>query len=351
MNGPARYRLGLVVGKFAPLHAGHLHLIDSAAAQCEQLLLLSWCKPEPARCEAAARARWLMACRPCHRAWVFDDVTLARQCRARGLTPRALPHDTQDDATQQQFLAWLLSEVLAEVPDALFASEDYVWPAAERLAQHFGRPVAAVMVDRRRRTVPVSATQVRVDPTGTRHHLPAPVWADWVPRVCLLGGESSGKSTLAAALARRHHTRHVAEYGRELWEVQGGVLHEPDLLHIAQTQCAREDAAAHEAGAFLACDTSPLTTLFYALEQFGRADPALQDLAARRYDLLVLCAPDFPFVQDGTRRDAAFRERQTAWYRAQLAQRGMPFLPVSGPLRQRVRQVEHALGLPRACSH
>ena len=35
-------------------------------------------------------------------------------------------------------------------------------------------------------------------------------------------------------------------------------------------------------------------------------------LAARRYDALVLCRPDFPFVQDGTRRDGDFRDRQSA---------------------------------------
>ena len=174
---------------------------------------------------------------------------------------------------------------------------------------------------------------------------PAPVWADWVPRVCLLGGESSGKSTLAQALAERHGTRFVAEYGRELWERQGGVLQEPDLLHIAEEQLRREDAAAAQAGAFLACDTSPLTTLFYALDQFGRADPALVALAARRYDHVVLCEPDFPFMQDGTRRDAAFRQRQTDWYIAQLAQRGITPSRVRGSVDERVRRIEDALGL------
>lgn len=330
-----RFKLGLVVGKFAPLHHGHLHLIDTAAAQCERVLLLSWCEPEPARCDAAARRRWLQACRPQHEAWVFDQTSFAQ----------GLPADASDDATQQRFLAWLLAEVLQQKPDAMFASEDYLVPCAARLSRTLGHAVAPVMVDRNRSTVPVSATRIREQPVAHRQHLPAAVWADWVPRVCLLGGESSGKSTLAQALAERHGTAFVAEYGRELWERQGGVLQEPDLLHIAEEQLRREDAAAAQAGAFLACDTSPLTTLFYALDQFGRADPALQALAARRYDLVVLCEPDFPFVQDGTRRDAAFRQRQTDWYVAQLAQRGLTPLRVRGSVDERVRRIEAALGL------
>ncbi|WOB08840.1 AAA family ATPase [Piscinibacter gummiphilus] len=341
----SRFALGLVVGKFAPLHHGHLHLIDTAAAQCERVLLLSWCQPEPARCEAAARERWLQACRPQHEAWVFDDASLAQRCAERGLAPQALPPDASDDLTQQRFLAWLLAEVLPQRPDAMFASEDYLVPCAALLSRVFGHEVTPVLVDRARSTVPVSATRIRQQPVAHRHHLPAPVWADWVPRVCLLGGESSGKSTLAQALAERHGTPFVAEYGRELWERQGGVLLEPDLLHIAEEQVRREDAAAARAGPFLACDTSPLTTLFYALDQFGRADPALMALAERRYDLVVLCEPDFPFVQDGTRRDAGFRQRQTDWYVTQLAQRGITPLRASGPVAARVRLVEQALGL------
>jgi HTH-type transcriptional regulator, transcriptional repressor of NAD biosynthesis genes len=43
---------------------------------------------------------------------------------------------------------------------------------------------------------------------------------------------------------------------------------------------------------------------------FGQAAADLVQLAQRRYDTMFLCSPDFPFVQDGTRRDAAFRMRR-----------------------------------------
>ncbi len=342
-----RYGLGLVVGKFAPLHAGHLHLIDQAAAQCERLLVLSWCQPEPVRCDAAARRRWLAACRPQHEALVLDHATLAACCAERGMAARTLPDDASDDATQQHFLAWLLAAVLQRSPDAMFASEPYVQPSAALMAQKLHRPVAAVLVDPERRAVPISASRIRRDPAALRAFLPAAVWADWVPRVCVLGGESSGKSTLAAALAAQHNTVHVPEYGRELWEQQGGELSEPDLLRIAREQQAREDAAAQRASGVLFCDTSALTTLFYSLTLYGRAEPELVQRAQRRYTLQLLCEPDFPFVQDGTRRGEAFRQQQHEWHERELAARGAAVLRVHGPLAQRLQQV--SLALAAAC--
>ncbi len=164
--------------------------------------------------------------------------------------------------------------------------------------------------------------------------------------MCLLGGESSGKSTLAEALAGHFETLHVAEYGRGLWESKHGALTYEDMLHIAETQVAAEEEALLRAKRFLFCDTSPLTTLFYSSHLFQRADPKLAQLARRSYDLVVLCGTDFAFVQDGTRQDITFRERQHTWYVAELARRGIPFLLVSGTIEDRMAQVSARLRGP-----
>lgn len=343
-----RFALGLVVGKFAPLHTGHLHLIDHAAAHCERVLVLSWTEPGHPGCTTARREHWLRACRPQHEVCVVDGERLARWRAARGLPAATLPPDDSSDATQQHFLAGLLADVLQHRPDAMFASEAYVEPCAAVLAARFGRPVTPVLVDPARARVPVRARDIRADPLSHRRFLPDEVWADWVPRVCLLGGESSGKTTLAKALADRLGEPWVPEYGRELWERQGGRLDEPDLLHIAQEQVSRERKAARAARRVLVCDTSPLTTLFYAQAMFGRADPALDALAGRPYALHLLCEPDFPFVQDGTRQGDAFRRRQHAWYLREAAARGLPLLRMCGTPDRRVAQVLRALGLPDA---
>ncbi len=60
-----------------------------------------------------------------------------------------------------------------------------------------------------------------------------------VRRIAVLGAESSGKSTLCVALARRYDTLWVPEYLREFVDTHGRVPFESDQFGIARTQRAR----------------------------------------------------------------------------------------------------------------
>ncbi|MFZ4874571.1 AAA family ATPase [Janthinobacterium sp. Mn2066] len=346
-SGLHRYTRGLVVGKFCPLHRGHELLIERAQAACAALLIVSYTKPEFPGYEPARREGWLRAQFPQATVVVLDDERLARLCAARGVAPRQLPHNDEDGDVHRHFMGWLCWTVLDTPVDAVFTSEEYGPGFARVLSEHYAPgEVAHVSVDQARTLVLVSGTQVRQDPHAHSAFLSPPVYASFIKRVCLLGGESSGKTTLAAALAQHFDTRWVAEYGRELWESQDGELGYDDLLKIGREQVRREAVAAREARRWLFCDTSPLTTYFYCIEMFGKAQAELAELAeaaGHRYDLVLLCAPDFPFIQDGTRRDDGFRLRQHAWYRAELERRGIAYVEVSGTVADRVGQVARLL--------
>jgi HTH-type transcriptional regulator, transcriptional repressor of NAD biosynthesis genes len=158
-------------------------------------------------------------------------------------------------------------------------------------------------------------------------------------RMCLLGGESSGKTTLARALAQALGTVWVPEYGRQRWEELRETLSVSELVLVAQRQIELEDEAALRATGWLLCDTSPLTTLQYCLADHGEAPAQLHAMAQRHYDLAVLCEPDFDFVQDGCRRDDNFRREQHVWTQTQLARLGLPVLVASGDVEQRVKAV------------
>lgn len=341
------YRLGLVVGKFSPLHKGHEHVISTAIAHCEQVLVLGYSQPEFQGCEHERRSTWVRRRFPSVINVQLNDIEIARLALLRGIAPRATPRNHEPDGDQQRYLAWLLRDLLVLSPDAIFGSEQYIEPCARTLSDYLNRPVRPVEVDTDRMLYPISASIIRTDVHAQRTWLAPEVYKDFVPRIVFLGGESTGKTTLARAMAEKFDSVWVPEYGRERWEQRGGQLTQEDLVAIGHEQVRREDAFHLKATRYLFCDTSPLTTLGYAGWMFSAAPPDLVELARRPYDLILLCEPDLDFVQDGTRRDNAFRLRQHAWYEKHLTASGRSWARVSGNLADRVQRViRHLQSLP-----
>ena len=342
-----QFHRGLVVGKFSPLHRGHEMVIHRAFEMCREVVLISYSKPEFPGCEAQRRERWLEELFPRAAKLVVTEQRLRNWFSDSDLT---MPSNEDEDGIHRRFMGFLCLNKLGLTVNAVFTSEDYGDGFAEELTRCFrehdpGVPaVQHILVDRARKVVPISGRTIRADVEANRQWLSPQVYGSFVKRVCMLGGESSGKSTLAKALARHFGTLHVSEYGRELWEANNGALKYEDMLHIAQTQVATEERTCPQANRFLFCDTSPLTTLFYSRELFQRADPQLEQLAERPYALVVLCGTDFGFVQDGTRQNADFRERQHNWYVDELNSRGIPFVEVTGSVTERLAQVSRRLG-------
>ena len=165
-------------------------------------------------------------------------------------------------------------------------------------------------------------------------------------RIAVLGAESSGKSTLCEALARRYDTVWVPEYLREFVDTMGRVPFEDDQFGIARTQRAREDAAAAQAGRYLFCDTTPLMTALYSRVYWGRVDAQLAELARTHdYALTLVTATDTPWTPDGLQRESeAVRRQVHECLLAVLRERGIPFTLVEGDLPRRMRQVEALLG-------
>lgn len=160
-----------------------------------------------------------------------------------------------------------------------------------------------------------------------------------IARIAVVGGESTGKSTLVDALGRRYGEPCVAEFGRTLWEAQGGHTGYDDLRLIGERHVADEDAAMRRARRCVFIDTTPLTTLWYSIDGYGRADAGLVELSWRRYNLTLMCAPDFAFVQDGSRSSEDFRLRHDRWIRAILRARGIDYVDVRGSVVARLAAV------------
>lgn len=331
-----RFVRGLIVGKFSPLHEGHEQLINNALVECEKLLVLSYSRPEFDGYEAHKRQLWLQTRFP-----QVQVVVMAPQ-DALEWGIGEMPDNEDDGDIHRHFVASLCLSKLNFIPQAVFTAEDYGDGFARVLSERFGEKVCHMYSERETGPSAVSGTLLRSDIHHYRHLIAPSVYADFAHRICLLGGESTGKSTLSVALAAALNTIHIAEYGREHRELKKGELLFDDMLVIAQTQVMREINA--RPNRYLVCDTSPLTTLFYSLEIFNKAEMKLEHLAQRQYDTVVLCANDFEFVQDGTRQGQQFSNRQQEWYLKELKRRNIPYLLVTGSIELRVQQILKHLG-------
>jgi len=167
-----------------------------------------------------------------------------------------------------------------------------------------------------------------------------------VKRICLLGAESTGKTTLAASLARAYGTAWVPEYGRPYTEI--GREHDApwtsdEFTLIARMQCWYEDCLATGARDVLFCDTDAFTTALFHEVYLGEPTHAFDDLVARRYDLFVVCGLDVPWRHDGIREFEAQRRWMHERYLERAEASGSPWVLVEGTIEARLEQASAAV--------
>ena len=310
--------VGVTVGKFNPPHLGHRYLIEKAAAKVEHLFVLL-CERTDQTIPAESRRRWLEDAVP-------TNVTVL-------VTPDDLPEENEPWAARTL-------DVLPVKPDFAFTSESYGdgW-AALMGATH-------VQVDLKRVAYPFSATEIRSDLGAYFQCLIPAARADLSRRVVLIGAESTGKSVLAEALALELGTVWVPEYGRCYWEGRRhlGYQHwDTDEFHriaMAQRQLENNLARLTVNGVVIA-DTDGLVTNVWHERYLERVTPSF---ITPKPDLYLICSPDFPWQQDGTRESE--QERQWMHERMlELAKKsGAAVEVLSGP---HVERLSHALELIR----
>ncbi|TVQ80423.1 MAG: hypothetical protein EA358_01915 [Flavobacteriales bacterium] len=124
---------------------------------------------------------------------------------------------------------------------------------------------------------------------------------DSVIRVAVVGPESSGKSTLAAALAERiAGACLVTEYARNFLSTRPKYSY-GDLVKIAKGQLELEKKAGTGYGVRI-LDTDMLTIFIWSRFVFGRVDAEINRMFLNTLpDLYLLCRPDIPWEYDPLR--------------------------------------------------
>lgn len=165
-----------------------------------------------------------------------------------------------------------------------------------------------------------------------------------VVRVVLTGSESTGKSTLAADLARHYGAELVSEFVRAFAEQKGAPIDFSDHGAIARGQMALEDAAIARAGRLIVQDTDLLSTVLYCRHYFGRCPPWIEETAAaRRPHLYLLCATDVAWVADGVRDRGHMRDEMQQFFAAAVRASGARFVDVAGPAERRLEEATKAI--------
>jgi HTH-type transcriptional repressor of NAD biosynthesis genes len=177
--------------------------------------------------------------------------------------------------------------------------------------------------------------------------------------VILLGGESTGKSTLAEALQRHLSaldlaTTLVPEHLRHWCAQQGRAPRAEEQAALADEQARLIDSAAEAPGTrVVIADTAPLVIAAYSELYFGDSSlfPAARDWQRRRAGLTLLMGLDLPWVPDDLFRDSpAVREATDAVLRRELQAAGLPYQTIYGQgdarLREALRAIGPALGQP-----
>ena len=305
-----KYKYGLVIGKFMPLHTGHEALINFAS-QCCEVLTVAVCSLPEEPIPGHLRYKWTREAFADRPEIVVDHIT------------ENLPWSSESSRTISKIRSDYLKKKYPYV-DLIISSEPY----GEYVAEYMG--IDHQMFDVARSQVSVSGTQIRNNPFLYRDFIPAHVKWYFVKKICIVWTESTGKSTLTRLLAEYFNTTYVEEMARYLVsKTQEVVFH--DLQDIARLHAKSIIQRTKIANKLLFVDTDLNITRSYAKYLFNK-DLSVETWVeeANQFDFYLFLEPNCSYVQDGTRLEETERNYLSDNHKKQLQKAGIQFETIQG---------------------
>jgi len=313
---------GMLLGKFMPPHQGHIYLANFAQSYVDELcIVVGSLKDEPI--EGKLRFQWIKDMFPnCHVVHLTDEN----------------PQYPEEHPDFWQIWHDSLINIMPWKPDYVFAGEDYGTPLAKVLGSEF------IPSNMGRDIVPISATMIRNNPMQNWDYIAPAAQPYFLNKVCLVGAESTGKSTLAKELSEHFKTVHVPEYAYTLIKEQGQGLTLEDIEKIARGQIASEEALIKQANRVIICDTDLMTTTLWSHKLCEDCPYWIEEEAQNQtYNLTLLMDDDTKWVYDVHRYDTDNRADFTRKLEEQLKSQNRPYVKISGGWDERLESAKLAI--------
>lgn len=293
-------KVGVIFGKFYPLHTGHINLIQRAISQLDELYVIL--------CSDTKRDRELFKHSAMSRQptindrirWLLQTFKYQKNIHIELLEEDGIPAYPHGWHEWSERVKKLFNEK-GIAPDCVYSSEPQDVAMYKKLFN-----LNTILIDPERKFMNVSATQIRQAPLKNWQYIPTEVRPFFVRTIAILGGESSGKSTLVNKLANVFNTTSAWEYGRDyVFSQLGGderALQFADYDKIALGQAQYIDFAIKHANRVSFLDTDFITTQAFCKKYEGKEHPFVQAMINNyRFDLVILLENNTPWVADGLR--------------------------------------------------
>ena len=164
-----------------------------------------------------------------------------------------------------------------------------------------------------------------------------------VIKIVLFGPESTGKTTLAAQLAKHYNTLWVPEFMREYleekWAKKEGMIVPRDLVPIAKGQLDSEIQAIQKVENLLVCDTDILQLKVYSEYYYDGFCPGMikNEIKSQNNRFYLLTYIDIPWEEDILRDRPHKREEMFTIFERELKKQKRPYKILKGTQDERMK--------------